>query len=175
MVCLVGCRHWKLKVLYSVPIFGGKPTARQKVTRLIVTFDTNQTGKHKSFTSKIVPTTLSFQWTSHSSLVYLIGTKTLYSSRNDKIEIEILKTHIQYWFCYWIWGFQTAKKLEEKLKAAEVPHEVHYYPGVTHAFMNRSPDGLARRKNMGMTDDNEAAAELAWTRFRSWMSLYLST
>jgi carboxymethylenebutenolidase len=68
----------------------------------------------------------------------------------------------------------TAKALEEKLKASGVPYEVHYYPGVTHAFMNRSADGVARRKNMGMTDDNEAVADLAWTRFRSWMNRYLS-
>ncbi|KAK3020417.1 hypothetical protein RJ639_047723 [Escallonia herrerae] len=66
------------------------------------------------------------------------------------------------------------KALEEKLKAAGVPHEVHYYPGVAHAFMNTSPDAVERRKKMGMTDDNQAAAELAWSRFRSWMSQYLS-
>lgn len=68
----------------------------------------------------------------------------------------------------------TAKALEEKLKASGVPNEVHYYPGVSHAFMNTSPDAVTRRKSMGMTDDNEAAAELAWSRFRSWMSRYLS-
>lgn len=71
--------------------------------------------------------------------------------------------------------FQTGKALEEKLKAAGVPHEIHLYPGVAHAFMNRSPDGVKRRKDMGMTDDNEAAAELAWSRFQSWMSRYLSS
>ncbi|KAK3040447.1 hypothetical protein RJ639_028696 [Escallonia herrerae] len=66
------------------------------------------------------------------------------------------------------------KALEEKLKAAGVPHEVHYYPGIAHAFMNTSPDAVERRKKMGMTDDNQAAAELAWSRFQSWMSQYLS-
>ncbi|XP_030459594.1 uncharacterized protein LOC115679989 [Syzygium oleosum] len=66
-----------------------------------------------------------------------------------------------------------AKALEEKLKASGVPHEVHIYPGNAHAFMNRSPDGVKRRKNMGMEDDNEASAELAWSRFKSWMSRYL--
>lgn len=70
---------------------------------------------------------------------------------------------------------KTGKALEEKLKAAGVPHEIHLYPGVAHAFMNRSPDGVKRRKDMGMTDDNEAAAELAWSRFQSWMSRYLSS
>lgn len=70
--------------------------------------------------------------------------------------------------------FQTGKALEEKLKAAGVPHEVHIYPGLGHAFMNNSPEGLRRRKNMGMNDEDNAAVELAWSRFRSWMSKYLS-
>ncbi|XP_071730020.1 uncharacterized protein [Rutidosis leptorrhynchoides] len=69
---------------------------------------------------------------------------------------------------------KTAKVLEEKLKASGKPHEVHLYPGVTHAFMNTSPEGIERRKGMGMTDDNVAAADLAWSRFQSWMSRYLS-
>ncbi|GFY97546.1 alpha/beta-Hydrolases superfamily protein [Actinidia rufa] len=67
-----------------------------------------------------------------------------------------------------------AKALEEKLKASGVPHEVHIYPGNAHAFMNTSPDGVKRRKGMGLDDEDEAAAELAWSRFRSWMSRYLS-
>lgn len=69
---------------------------------------------------------------------------------------------------------KTAKGLEEKLKESGKPFEVHVYPGVTHAFMNTSPEGIERRKGMGMTDENEAAAELAWSRFQSWMSCYLS-
>ncbi|KAJ9551870.1 hypothetical protein OSB04_015915 [Centaurea solstitialis] len=67
-----------------------------------------------------------------------------------------------------------AKSLEEKLKGTGKPFEVHVYPGVAHAFMNTSPAGIERRKGMGMTDENEAAAELAWSRFQSWMSRYLS-
>lgn len=70
---------------------------------------------------------------------------------------------------------KTANTLEEKLKASGVPHEVYIYPGVSHAFMNRSPEGVERRKVMGMADDDEAAAELAWSRFQSWMSRYLSS
>lgn len=66
-----------------------------------------------------------------------------------------------------------AKALEEKLKASGIPYEVHIYPGNGHAFMNRSPDGVKRRKNMGLEDDNEATAELAWSRFKTWMSRYL--
>ncbi|RWR89045.1 protein usf [Cinnamomum micranthum f. kanehirae] len=67
-----------------------------------------------------------------------------------------------------------AKSLEEKLKLSGVPSEVHIYPGVGHAFMNASPDGVKRRKEMGLNDENEDAAELAWSRFSSWMSRYLS-
>ncbi|KAJ9686463.1 hypothetical protein PVL29_015388 [Vitis rotundifolia] len=67
-----------------------------------------------------------------------------------------------------------AKALEEKLKASGVPYEVHIYPGNGHAFMNRSPEGIQRRKGMGMPDEDEDAVGLAWSRFRAWMSRYLS-
>lgn len=70
---------------------------------------------------------------------------------------------------------QAAKALEEKLKASGVPHEVHIYPGCSHAFMNRSPEGIKRRKNMGLPDEDEAAVQLAWSRFQSWMTHYLSS
>lgn len=69
---------------------------------------------------------------------------------------------------------QAAKALEEKLKASGVPYEVHIYPGNGHAFMNRSPEGIQRRKGMGMPDEDEDAVGLAWSRFRAWMSCYLS-
>ncbi|XP_020238418.1 uncharacterized protein LOC109817550 [Cajanus cajan] len=65
------------------------------------------------------------------------------------------------------------KALEEKLKASGVPHEVHFYPGNAHAFMNRSPEGIQRRKDMGMPDEDEAAVQLAWSRFETWMTRYL--
>ncbi|XP_021905139.1 LOW QUALITY PROTEIN: uncharacterized protein LOC110820069 [Carica papaya] len=70
---------------------------------------------------------------------------------------------------------RAAKALEEKLKASGVPYEVHIYPGNAHAFMNRSPEGVERRKSMGMPDEDEAAVELAWSRFKSWMTRYLSS
>ncbi|KAI4322519.1 hypothetical protein L6164_022205 [Bauhinia variegata] len=66
-----------------------------------------------------------------------------------------------------------AKSLEEKLKASGVPHEVYIYPGNGHAFMNRSAEGIERRKNMGMADEDEDAVQLAWSRFESWMTRYL--
>ncbi|RXH89992.1 hypothetical protein DVH24_032349 [Malus domestica] len=62
----------------------------------------------------------------------------------------------------------------EKLKASGIPYEVHIYPGNAHAFMNRSQEGAKRRKDMGLTDEDEASCQLAWPRFQSWMSRYLS-
>ncbi|CAN1843583.1 hypothetical protein LINPERHAP1_LOCUS37182 [Linum perenne] len=68
-----------------------------------------------------------------------------------------------------------AKALEEKLKSGGVASEVHIYPGNGHAFMNRSPDGIKRNKSMGCPDEDEAAVELAWSQFKSWMARYLSS
>lgn len=73
-----------------------------------------------------------------------------------------------------ILSLQAAKALEEKLKASGVPYEVHIYPGNRHAFMNRSPEAVKRRKSMGLPDEDDAAVELAWSRFQSWMRRYLS-
>ncbi|GAB2274913.1 hypothetical protein Dimus_009683 [Dionaea muscipula] len=67
-----------------------------------------------------------------------------------------------------------AKALEEKLKTSGVLYEVHIYPGCAHAFMNRSNEGIERRKSMGMSDEDQAAVDLAWSRFSSWMTHYLS-
>lgn len=69
--------------------------------------------------------------------------------------------------------FQAAKSLEEKLKSSGVPHEVYIYPGCAHAFMNVSPEGIQRRKKMGMSDEDPAAVELAWSRFATWMGKHL--
>ncbi|KAI4341018.1 hypothetical protein MLD38_025794 [Melastoma candidum] len=66
-----------------------------------------------------------------------------------------------------------AKALEEKLKSSGVPSEVYIYPGNDHAFMNRSPDGVKRRKGMGMEDEDDGAVQLAWSRFATWMTRYL--
>ncbi|XP_058101260.1 uncharacterized protein LOC131245675 [Magnolia sinica] len=68
-----------------------------------------------------------------------------------------------------------AKSLKEKLKSSGVPYEVHLYPGIGHAFMNMSTDGLKRRREMGLKDEDKEAVDLAWSRFSSWMSCYLST
>ncbi|XP_074583807.1 uncharacterized protein LOC141839858 [Curcuma longa] len=66
-----------------------------------------------------------------------------------------------------------AKALEEKLKSSGVPHEVFIYPGCAHAFMNASLEGIQRRKKMGMSDEDPAAVDLAWSRFAAWMGKYL--
>lgn len=68
-----------------------------------------------------------------------------------------------------------AKSLEEKLKSSGVPHEVHIYPGCSHAFMNTSPEAVKRRKEMGLTDENQAAIDLAWSRFSTWMGRFLGS
>ncbi|KAF6173268.1 hypothetical protein GIB67_026963 [Kingdonia uniflora] len=68
-----------------------------------------------------------------------------------------------------------AKSLEEKLKTSGVPSEVHIYPGRGHAFMNTSPEGIQRRREMGLTDEDEVIVEQAWSHFNTWMSRYLSS
>lgn len=71
--------------------------------------------------------------------------------------------------------FQAAKSLEEKLKSSGIPYEVHIYPGCSHAFMNTSPEALKRKKGMGLTDENQEAVDLAWSRFSSWMGRFLGS
>ena len=71
--------------------------------------------------------------------------------------------------------FQAAKSLEEKLKSSGIPYEVHIYPGCSHAFMNTSPQALKRKKGMGLTDENQEAVDLAWSRFSSWMGRFLGS
>ncbi|NP_001355873.1 uncharacterized protein LOC100282241 [Zea mays] len=68
-----------------------------------------------------------------------------------------------------------AKSLEEKLKSSGIPYEVHIYPGCSHAFMNTSPEALKRKKGMGLTDENQEAVDLAWSRFSSWMGRFLGS
>jgi carboxymethylenebutenolidase len=68
-----------------------------------------------------------------------------------------------------------AKSLEEKLKSSGVPYEVHIYPGCSHAFMNTSPEALKRKKGMGLTDENQEAVDLAWSRFSAWMGRFLGS
>jgi len=68
-----------------------------------------------------------------------------------------------------------AKSLEEKLKSSGVPFEVHIYPGCSHAFMNTSPEALKRKKGMGLTDENQEAVDLAWSRFSAWMGRFLGS
>lgn len=58
---------------------------------------------------------------------------------------------------------QTAKELEENFKESEYPYEVHIYPGKGHAFMN----------SMILPDEDDAEVQLAWSRFKEWMTRYL--
>ncbi|GER46885.1 dienelactone hydrolase family protein [Striga asiatica] len=68
---------------------------------------------------------------------------------------------------------ETAKRFGLEVRVVE--HEVFIYKGVGHAFMNRSPEGIERKRRMGINDENaEAVSNLAWLRFRAWMAHYLS-
>ncbi|KAG2650257.1 hypothetical protein PVAP13_1NG198600 [Panicum virgatum] len=62
-----------------------------------------------------------------------------------------------------------------KLQSSGVPYEVHIYPGCSHAFMNTSPEALKRKKGMGLTDENQEAVDLAWSRFSAWMGRFLGS
>ncbi|XP_057455925.1 uncharacterized protein LOC130747106 isoform X1 [Lotus japonicus] len=58
---------------------------------------------------------------------------------------------------------KTAKELEENFKESEYPYEVHIYPGKGHAFMD----------SMILPDEDDAEVQLAWSRFKEWMTRYL--
>jgi len=68
---------------------------------------------------------------------------------------------------------ESAKQLEENLKKAEVPSEVYLYPNVGHAFMNKSPEAIERKKETGFGEHNQDAVDLAWSRFEAWFGKYL--
>ncbi len=64
-------------------------------------------------------------------------------------------------------------QLEEKLRASGCPHEVFRYPTVGHAFMNATPEGIARRSALGQGGHDQAAVDLAWSRLFSFFDKYL--
>lgn len=66
-----------------------------------------------------------------------------------------------------------AKSLDEKLKLAGVDYEVHMYPNVGHAFLNSSPQAMKRKEECGFGKHEDAAVELAWSRFEAWFKKYL--
>ncbi|CAA0816071.1 alpha/beta-Hydrolases superfamily protein [Striga hermonthica] len=69
--------------------------------------------------------------------------------------------------------FETAKSSVYELRCGGKT-EVFIYKGVGHAFMNRSSEGIERKKRMGINDENaEAVSQLAWLRFRAWMARFL--
>ena len=71
--------------------------------------------------------------------------------------------------------FQAAQALEEKLKAAGVDNEVHIYEGVGHAFINSSLEAQKRKEACGFGLHNDAAVNLAWSRFEAWFKKYLQS
>lgn len=65
--------------------------------------------------------------------------------------------------------------MEEKLKASGVDNEVHIYEGVGHAFINSSPEAKKRKEECGFGSHNDAAVNLAWSRFEAWFKKYLQS
>lgn len=57
-----------------------------------------------------------------------------------------------------------AAALEEKLKASGQEAVVYIYPGVGHAFMNETPEGVARRSKLGQGEHNAEQVALAFGR-----------
>ncbi|GJN18715.1 hypothetical protein PR202_gb05908 [Eleusine coracana subsp. coracana] len=87
-----------------------------------------------------------------------------------------VRKNIEFWNdSTYVMSITAAKSLEEKLKSSGVPYEVHIYPGCTHAFMNTSPEALKRKKGMGLTDENQEAVDLAWSRFSAWMGRFVGS
>ncbi|XP_057453092.1 uncharacterized protein LOC130744951 [Lotus japonicus] len=73
-----------------------------------------------------------------------------------------------------------AKKFKEELKLEDLnepiaSYEVHIYPGVGHAFMNRSSERIKKRNNMELPDEDEVAVQLSWSRLEIWMTEYLAS
>lgn len=68
----------------------------------------------------------------------------------------------------------TVDAAEATLKASGVAFEMHRYPGVGHAFMNATAEGIARREAMGPPAGHDAAAvALAWERTFAFFAKYL--
>lgn len=64
------------------------------------------------------------------------------------------------------------QKLEAKMRSLDVPHDIKFYEGATHSFMNRSMPRLKRLA--GMRYDEAAAAD-AWDRILGFFAQHLGT
>jgi len=75
-------------------------------------------------------------------------------------------------------GFSDPKavdQLEEKLKKGGVPHEIHRYPTVGHAFMNDTEWSFQKRKEQGFPAYDPEVTKTAWNRFFSFFQKHLRT
>ncbi len=54
--------------------------------------------------------------------------------------------------------------LEAKLTASGCEFELFRYPTVGHAFMNATPEGIARKAKLGQGEHDQAAVDQAWDR-----------
>ena len=73
----------------------------------------------------------------------------------------------------WPASARGAAALEEKLRASGVAHGVHVYPGVGHAFMNDTPEGIERKAQVGQGGHDQAVVDLAG-RTKQWLTKHLT-
>lgn len=72
-----------------------------------------------------------------------------------------------------------AEALGAALTAAGSNHEIYRYPNVGHAFMNDTPEAIARKEELGQTGGDSgamhdpAAVELAWGRLFEFLQKHL--
>jgi carboxymethylenebutenolidase len=66
-----------------------------------------------------------------------------------------------------------ADKLATQLTAAGVPHTIHRWEGVGHAFMNETPEGIERRSKLGQGEHNAAVVEAAWAALCEFFGTHL--
>lgn len=68
---------------------------------------------------------------------------------------------------------KTAEKVEEGMKAANVPCEFFYYEEAGHAFMNEGEDADKNRDYMGFAQPPQSVREEAWKRVMSFFAQHL--
>lgn len=68
---------------------------------------------------------------------------------------------------------EDAKALKALLEKSGCEHEVVIAPGVGHAFMNSSPEGIARKEKVGQGAHNQEQVDLAWGRFFAFLAKHL--
>jgi len=73
-------------------------------------------------------------------------------------------------------GFSDVKRvseLNEAFQTAGVDFEIHSYPKVGHAFMNKSPEAIARAAKLGLGGYDEETVHEAWGHVFKFLDFYL--